>query len=298
MPLEESGNMLTLAAMICIIDGNTDWVDTYWRVCRTWATYLSNNGQDPAEQLCTDDFAGHWAHNANLSIKAIMGVAAYALIAHMKGQESTYETYMEKARKMAAQWMQDADDGNHYRLAFDREGTWSQKYNLVWDKLWGLELFPGVAQKEISYYRSKQNTYGLPLDSRSVYTKSDWIMWTASMADTKRVFQSFADPVYNWAHRTTTRWPLSDWYYTDGPTAVGFRARSVSGGFWMKILMDRYAGGIAVGLNEVEGAHGANEANGTHETHYDLSGRVVDPTTPGVHILRRADGTTAKVLVR
>ena len=299
MPLEESGNMLTLAAMICLIDGNTDWIETYWRVCRTWASYLSQNGQDPANQLCTDDFAGHWAHNANLSIKAIMGVAAYALISRMRGQESTYESYMEKARTMAAQWMQDADDGNHYRLAFDREGTWSQKYNLVWDKLWGLELFPGVAQKEISYYRSKQNLYGLPLDSRSVYTKSDWIMWTASMADTKRVFQSFSDPVYKWANEATTRWPLSDWYYTDGTTAVGFRARSVIGGFWMKILVDRYAG-IGTGVQDIDGSHRIYETYKTYggAVHYDLSGRAVDAGTPGLHIVRRADGTTAKVLVR
>ncbi len=296
MPLEESGNMLTLAAMICKIDGNTDWIDTYWRVCRTWAAYLTNNGQDPAEQLCTDDFAGHWAHNANLSVKAIMGVAAYAEIARMKGQESTYETSMEKARSMAAKWMEDADEGNHYRLAFDREGTWSQKYNLVWDKMWGLDLFPGVAQKEVTYYRGKQNRYGLPLDSRRAYTKSDWIMWTASMTDSKRAFQNFSDLVYKWANETTTRWPLSDWYNTDSPTAVGFRARSVIGGFWMKILMDRYAVDPTVGVRDINAE--TTSAGAGHAVHYDLSGRAVNAATPGLHILRRADGTTAKVLVR
>ena len=297
MPLEESGNMLTLAAMISKIDGNTDWIDTYWNICTQWVRYLVRYGQDPAEQLCTDDFAGHWAHNANLSIKAIMGVAAYAEIAKMKGLDNIYEQYIETARTMAAKWMEDADDGDHYRLAFDREGTWSQQYNLVWDKMWGLNLFPGVADKEIAYYVGRQNKYGLPLDSRQPYTKSDWIMWTASMANTSAVFQSFSNFVYRWANEATTRWPLSDWYYTDSPTAVGFRARSVIGGFWMKVLMDHYAfdptdGIINVNNNE-NGSFNANEA-------YDITGRRVDANnlTRGLRIVRQADGTFRKVLVK
>jgi len=276
MPLEESGNMLTVAAMISKIDGNTDWVDTYWSICGQWVRYLVSNGQDPANQLCTDDFAGHWAHNANLAIKAIMGIAGYAEMAKMKGLNSTYEQYMQKAREMAAKWMEDADDGNHYRLAYDREGTWSQKYNLVWDKMWGLDLFPGVAEKEITFYLNRQNTYGLPLDSRQPYTKSDWIMWTASMANNNRRFQSLANNVYKWANETVTRWPLSDWYYTDSPKAVGFRARSVIGGFWMKVLMDKWA----VDPDGIEGlAAPASSAEGKGvEAVFDLSGRRVDNT--------------------
>ncbi len=276
MPLEESGNMLTVAAMISKIDGNTDWVDTYWSICGQWVRYLVSNGQDPANQLCTDDFAGHWAHNANLAIKAIMGIAGYAEMAKMKGLNSTYEQYMQKAREMAAKWMEDADDGNHYRLAYDREGTWSQKYNLVWDKMWGLDLFPGVAEKEITFYLNRQNTYGLPLDSRQPYTKSDWIMWTASMASNNRRFQSLANNVYKWANETVTRWPLSDWYYTDSPKAVGFRARSVIGGFWMKVLMDKWA----VDPDGIEGlAAPASSAEGKGvEAVFDLSGRRVDNT--------------------
>lgn len=137
MPLEEAGNMITLAAMLCKMDGNTKFVDKYWDIITTWTDYLSEHGQDPENQLCTDDFAGHWAHNANLSIKAIMGIAGYAEIARMKGLTDVADKYMQRAREMAEIWEKTAREGDHYRLAFDREDTWSQKYNMIWDKLWG-----------------------------------------------------------------------------------------------------------------------------------------------------------------
>ena len=244
MPIEESGNILTLCYAISRIDGNADWLSTTdLNLLRQWAIYLRDNGQDPDTQLCTDDFAGHWAHNANLSLKAIFGVAAYAELARMKGQsESRWKPFADKARQMAQIWEIDARDGDHYKLAFDRGGTWSIKYNLVWDKLWGLHLFSDdVMRREIKYYLTKQNTYGLPLDSREAYTKSDWVMWAAAMAPDNATFLSFADRVWKYANETPTRWPLSDWYWTNGSgEARGFRARSVIGGHWMKVLMDMY----------------------------------------------------------
>ena len=244
MPIEESGNILTLCYAISRIDGNADWLSTAdVNLLRQWTIYLRNNGQDPDTQLCTDDFAGHWAHNANLSLKAIFGVAAYSEIARMKGQsEARWKPFADKAQQMAMIWETDAREGDHYKLAFDRGGTWSIKYNLVWDKLWGLKLFSDdVMRREIKYYLGKQNTYGLPLDSREAYTKSDWVMWAAAMAPDTNTFLNFADRVWKYANETPTRWPLSDWYWTNGNGAArGFRARSVIGGHWMKVLMDKY----------------------------------------------------------
>ena len=242
MPLEESGNMLTLAAMLCKLDGNTNYVDKYWQLMTTWVDYLVENGQDPANQLCTDDFAGHWAHNANLSVKAIMGVAAYAEMARMRGDKTTADKYLETARRMAAKWESDAREGDHYRLAFDRQDTWSQKYNMVWDKLWGLNLFPnGAMQREVSYYLKQQNRYGLPLDCRRTYTKSDWIMWTAAMSPDTKTFLKFMEPVYTYINETSSRVPTSDWHETTDGRMVGFRARSVIGGYWMKVFADKIA---------------------------------------------------------
>ena len=241
MPLEEAGNMLTLAAMICKIDGNTNYVDKYWEIITTWANYLSENGQDPSNQLCTDDFAGHWAHNANLSVKAIMGVAGYAEMARMKGLASAANKYMDRAREMAERWEKDAKEGDHYRLAFDRPDTWSQKYNMIWDKLWQTHLFPNNAMDvEVKYYLTKQNKYGLPLDIRRDYTKSDWIMWTAAMSKDKKTFLKFVEPLYAYMNETKSRVPTSDWYDTKTADMIGFKARSVVGGHWMRVLVEKW----------------------------------------------------------
>lgn len=242
MPLEESGNMLTLCAQIAMTEGNADYAKPYWDILKTWADYLVENGQDPANQFCTDDFAGHWAHNANLSIKAIMGVAAFAELAKLRGDNATYNEYNAKAKHMAQVWERTDAEGDHYRLAFESPDTWSQKCNLVWDRLWNTGIFPEeVIDTEIKYYLKKQNRYGLPLDCRANYTKSDWIMWTASMARDKKTFLEFVEPIYAYINETESRVPISDWHDTNTGRWVGFRARSVIGGYWMRVLVDKKA---------------------------------------------------------
>ena len=240
MPIEEGGNMVILAAAISKIEGNADYVKKYWDLLTTWTNYLVEYGQDPENQLCTDDFAGHWAHNANLSVKAIMGVAGYSEMAHMLGLYDVAEKYAGIAKKMAVKWEEMANEGDHYRLAFDRENTWSQKYNMIWDKMWSLNLFSNnVISKEVNYYLMKQNPYGLPLDSRKEYTKSDWIMWIAAMSPDLETFKKFIDPLYKYINETTSRVPISDWHDTKTGKMTGFKARSVIGGYWMKVLINK-----------------------------------------------------------
>ncbi|QCX37427.1 DUF4965 domain-containing protein [Aureibaculum algae] len=237
MPIEEAGNMLALTAAITKAEGNASFAEKHWETITTWANYLVEEGLDPANQLCTDDFSGHLARNANLSIKAIVGVGGYGYMAKLLGKTNVADEYTKKAKTMAKQWMELADAGDHYALTFDDKKTWSQKYNLVWDKMIKLDLFPKkVYETELKFYNTKNNKYGLPLDNRSDYSKSDWILWTATLTNSKSDFQVFADPIYSFAKETKDRVPMSDWHWTTSGDMRGFKARSVVGGYFIKLL--------------------------------------------------------------
>ena len=248
MPVEESGNLLIILAALAKVEGNADFCAKYWPQLEKWAKYLETKGFDPESQLSTDDFAGHLAHNVNLSAKAIEALGAYAYLAEKLGKEQEATHYHSLALGFAKRWVAEGKVEDHYKLAFDRPNTWSQKYNLVWDRLLGLDLFPrSVAQEEMAFYRTKLNTYGLPLDNRADYTKLDWIVWTATLTPDKEDFNALVNPIAKFLSETTERVPMTDWYMTSEPRQRGFQARSVVGGVFIKLLDDfatwkKYAG--------------------------------------------------------
>jgi Domain of unknown function (DUF4965)/Domain of unknown function (DUF1793)/Domain of unknown function (DUF5127)/Domain of unknown function (DUF4964) len=240
MPVEESANMLIMMDALGHAQGNQHLAEQYWPQLTKWADYLLTDGLDPANQLSTDDFAGHLAHNANLSIKAIEGIDAYAQMATKLGKLDVAKKYATSAKQMAGQWVGMALDGDHYKLAFDKPGTWSQKYNLVWDMLLGMDLFPSSVRKtEMAFYLQHLNQYGLPLDNRADYTKLDWELWTATLTDDPSQFTALMDPIAKWLRETPTRVPLGDWYDTKTGVALHFQARSVVGGVFVKALADK-----------------------------------------------------------
>jgi len=239
MPVEESADMLLMLDACGVADSDYALAEENLDLLRQWCRYLLEFGEDPGEQLCTDDFAGHLARNVNLSAKAIMGIAAFGQILEAIGQKEEAAEYLSKARAMAKSWLSRADVGGYTSLTFNGDG-WSMKYNLVWDKLLGFNFLPEeFYRREIASYIPRMEKYGLPLDSRAPYSKSDWIMWTAAMASEEE-FPEFVAPLARYLKETDSRVPFSDYYDTETGRYEKFIARSVQGGLFMPLLIDRW----------------------------------------------------------
>ncbi|MBQ6182442.1 MAG: DUF4965 domain-containing protein [Clostridia bacterium] len=229
MPVEECGNAIICAAAAAFEDGDMSFANEYRELFEKWARFLTEFGYCPANQLCTDDFAGHLDKNCNLSLKAIVALACL-------GKLFGVEEYSAKAREFAANWVRDTKNGTASALTFDRDG-WSLKYNIVWDKIYSLGLFGEEAyDSETALYAEKSNAYGTPLDSRAAYTKLDWLAWTSVMGDEDYLRSVFAH-IARMIRETPDRVPLTDWYDTESGKCVGFRNRTVVGGLFITQLI-------------------------------------------------------------
>lgn len=242
MPVEETGNMLILVAALAQMEGNVDFVAPYWGTLKRWADYLKDKGFDPENQLCTDDFMGHLAHNVNLSAKAILGLASYGYLCDMKGDKAEAKACRDLAKSFAERWVKEANDGDHFRLAFDKQNTWSQKYNLVWDKILGLDIFPdSVLRKEMDFYKTKLNPFGVSLDYRGKgdLAKLDWSLWTACLTGDAADFDAIMSPVYRYVNESPERVGMGDAYNTVSGHHAFMHSRPVVGGVFLKMLYDK-----------------------------------------------------------
>ena len=241
MPVEECGNMLLMVSAITAAEKSTEFAAEHRTLLHQWADYLVDFGADPNDQLCTDDFAGHLAHNCNLALKTIMALAAYAEVCERMQDKERAERYRRISWEMASTWRQQAmnADGS-FRLAFDRPDSFSLKYNAVWDKVFGLGLFPAeMWEKELAGYLNQMNPYGVPLDNRADYTKSDWTVWAATLAEERSTFDLLVGAVWRAYQYTPSRVPMCDWYSTITSLQVSFQHRSVQGGLFIQLLNEK-----------------------------------------------------------
>lgn len=247
MPVEECGNMLIMFEAVAYFESDAGFADANWDLVEKWARFLMEGGVDPAEQLCTDDFSGHLAHNANLAIKAIVGIGCFARLCEKTLRVEAARGAWETARRMVGQWLHMArDEAGHFRLAYPLAGSWSLKYNLVWDRILKLDLFPQEAVRaEWASYKPRFLTYGCPLDQRSSFTKSDWMVWCATMEDEREEFDRWIDAIWRMLNDTPHRVPFTDWFYADTATQASFQNRTVQGGLFAPVLLGRNGPGAS-----------------------------------------------------
>lgn len=240
MPVEECGNLLLLTAALAKFGDHLDLARAHWPRLERWAAYLREHGGDPAHQLCTDDFAGPMPRNVNLALKAVLAVGAFAQLARRLDRPDA-KAHRAAAESMARDWLSRAGvdrKAGGTLLAFGAEGTWSVKYNLIWDRLLGLDLFDAeLGHAEASGYVGRLMEYGLPLDSRGPDAKLDWQVWAAALSGDRRTFDRLMKPLYGWVSRTPDRVPLGDWFDAGTGRARVFRARTVVGGVFLPLLL-------------------------------------------------------------
>ncbi len=150
---------------------------------------------------------------------------------------------------------------------------------------------------EIPYYKSKCATWGLPLDGRDMSAKSDWNAWVAAMTSNETDFNYIMDLEWKFANECTTRWPLSDWHWTDSPTVRGFRGRSVIGGLWAKVLMEKVKGNLPDVETSIRNSEAAAPAS-SEPVRYNINGQRLTSPERGINIVKYPNGVVRKELVK
>jgi hypothetical protein len=172
-------------------------------------------------------------------------------------------------------------DGSYRKLAYNWWGSWTTLYSLFADALLCFHpsitgssgsLYSPVGQKQLRrsepadfishdiyvnqsiFYSQVMQRYGLPLDSRHLYTKSDWEFEAAAVA-TPKVRKQILDAVSLWLNETETDAPFTDLYFTDVDPegrkgwfpGIFFKARPVVGGHFSFLALERACQGGAAG---------------------------------------------------
>ncbi|KAI1801257.1 DUF1793-domain-containing protein [Daldinia bambusicola] len=246
MPVENSGNFILMAYAYYKFTGDSNWLVTHYELLAQFAQYLIEFSLVPAAQLSTDDFAGELANQTNLAIKGIVGLQAMSSISRVVGNANDAAKFADKATSYYAQWETLAIDpaGKHTLLAYQWRSSWGLLYNIFFDKLLNMGLVsPGVYEMQSAWYASVSQTFGVPLDNRHHYTKSDWEIWAAaaSSAATRRLL---VNALAYWLNETSTNLPFSDLYEVVGsgeyPLQIDhFSARPVVGGHFALLALGK-----------------------------------------------------------
>jgi hypothetical protein len=220
-PLEECGNMLIMTLAYAQALNDVSYLSQHYNLLKQWTQYLVEEALIPANQISTDDFAGSLANQTNLALKGIIGIEAFAVIAKLTGNTEDFSNYTNIAHSYIDQWQvlgvaQDASPP-HTTLGYGLNDTHGLLYNLYGDAELQLNLVPkSVYNMQSAFYPTVADEFGVPLDTRHNYTKSDWQMFTAAIArsDTQSLLIS---DLAKFVSQTPTNLAFTDLY--DAQTA-------------------------------------------------------------------------------
>ncbi|KAI0881842.1 glutaminase A [Annulohypoxylon maeteangense] len=245
MPLEECGNMIIMVLAYAQKTGDNDYLKQHYPILKQWAGYLVDEALIPADQISTDDFAGSLANQTNLGLKGIIGLRAMSEISSLTGNTDDASSYLNTATSYISQWqgfgLNTAADPPHATLSYGEADSHGLLYNLYSNSLLNFGDFvpQSVYDMQSNFYPTVALEYGIPLDTRHTYTKTDWMMWCAAIAsaDTR---DTFIKLIAGWIDSTPTNMALTDLYDASSgnyPSGLQFTARPVVGGHFSLLAL-------------------------------------------------------------
>ncbi|GFF24109.1 uncharacterized protein C16H5.12c [Aspergillus lentulus] len=257
MPIEECGNLMVLTLAYVRATGDEAWATQYFDILKGYADYLVENGIDIAEQLSSNDAAGPLANETNLAIKAAVGLKAFGELTGLTQYSNIADS---RADLLFVQGLGTDEQKTHFVLQYpDKPSSWKTPYNLYPDVLLSLGTFAKeVHQMSSTFFRSVRGEYGVPLDSRQDWAKSDWNMWLAGTLDDS-TRSEFIDDLWAFMTNGQHNWPFSDRYITTSAKGntpgvpVLCRARPTVGGHFAVLALEGPRS-LQVRLPELEGS--------------------------------------------
>ncbi|CAO1620100.1 unnamed protein product [Parajaminaea phylloscopi] len=251
MQVEESGNMILMTLHWAQLVGKKaakPFLRQHYRIMQQWAEFLVEDSLVPASQLSTDDFAGVLANQTNLALKGIEGIAAMGVIADWIGESKNASYYANVSSTYIQKWQKYAiaKKGTHTKLAYQDEDSWGTLYNLFGDRLLNLKLVPkSIYDLQDSWYPKVAQQWGVPLDSRHNWTKSDWEMFASAISPSNSTRNLFINKLFSFYTNGRTDAPATDLYESttgDFPKQpfdplIYFIARPVVGGHFMHLAL-------------------------------------------------------------
>ncbi|KAJ7760336.1 hypothetical protein B0H14DRAFT_3096426 [Mycena olivaceomarginata] len=241
MPVEESGNMLIMALGFARAANDLTQIRRYQGLLDQWTQYLIEESLIPTFQLSTDDFAGQLANQTNLAIKGIIGIRAMAEISKLLGDNAKYTNYSSIAADYVTKWttLSASKTGPHLTLDYNDDASW------------GL-VPPSTRGTDTGFYRNRlvqdrppplitplSDKFGVPLDTRHTYTKTDWEVWTAGIVTDQGLRDTFISSLKAYLSNGLNNQAFPDLYDTITGVALGFRARPVVGGHLALLMLPK-----------------------------------------------------------
>ena len=248
MPVEESGNMILMSYAYYKFTDDAAYLRLHYPKLQQFASYLMDFSLMPGIQLSTDDFAGQLVNQTNLAIKGIVGLAAMAEISTIANDPTSAVNYSSTAQSFYSQWEEFAIDpsGTHTLLSYQWRSSWSLLYNTYPSLLLNLSIVSqSLFDMQSAWYPQVSQVFGVPLDNRHSYTKSDESLWTAATCspETRRLF---VNGLGYWLNMTSTDRAFSDLFetidegnYPVSPESIFFIARPVAGGHFSLLALDK-----------------------------------------------------------